>query len=265
MALVARVAYDGRAFHGFQIQAGRAVRTVQGELERVFTAVLGGPGRIRGAGRTDAGVHARGQVVSWDGPCPIPEEHLLPVLNRRLPPDLRLEAVARVADPHWDPRRHATAKAYAYRVWTGAERCPLEWAGRVWTPETPLDLAAMSRLARRFEGTHDFRAFRKEGSSARTTRRRVLVCRFEPEEPGRLWTLWIVADGFLYHMVRMIMGALVFVGGGGPEAAVLAALERPAQKFARLAPAQGLTLEWIAFDRDPFAVAARGGPAAGGE
>lgn len=253
MGLAMVLMYDGTAFHGFERQGTAGPRTVQGVLEERLGRLLG-PGHIRGASRTDAGVHAHGQVVYWTGLCRIPLERLPAVLNRALPTDVVVARVAALADPAWDPRRHAVAKAYSYRIWCGSEPCPPDVARYCYAPGRALDLAAMRRAAQWVEGRHDFRAFRREGSSARTTVRTVYRAAFGPEADHRVWRLELVANGFLYQMARMIAGGLLLVGEGHPPELFRRHLEQPtAGKVGRVAPSAGLCLERVWLQPDPFA------------
>ncbi|MCL6450392.1 MAG: tRNA pseudouridine(38-40) synthase TruA [Acetobacteraceae bacterium] len=237
------VQYDGTDFCGYQRQRGR--RTVQGELEAALARVAGARVVVRAAGRTDAGVHARGQVVSFRLPpqSRIPTGRLAVALNSVLPPDLAA-VTAEEVEPGFCALRSARAKAYSYTLVTSPHPSPfwrrfaLHWPG-------PLDLARAEEAMRRFLGCHDFRAFRAEGSSARTTRRTVLCFRLEQEE-DRL-RFWVEADGFLYRMVRTMVGTVLEVGRGRFEPGqVDLALATGDKGLAGPAlPAHGLCLERV--------------------
>ncbi|MBX5467853.1 MAG: tRNA pseudouridine synthase A [Firmicutes bacterium] len=249
MAVRFRVAYQGTRYHGFQRQSG-SVPTVQGVLEAVLTELLG-PGRVRAASRTDAGVHAQGQVAVWTGENPIPLDRFADVINRRLPGDIWIDRPQPV-DPRWNPRRQAVAKAYSYRLWVSPEPCPVTWRPFVWVVEGRPNWAVLEAAARAFEGEHDFWAFRSEGSSAKTTVRRVLVSRWEREADGAIWRYRVVANGFLYHMVRKMVGAQVRAALAGDWTPIRTALADPrAGKMRELAPAEGLVLDWVRMRGEP--------------
>ena len=235
--------YDGTDFHGFARQPGR--RTVQGELERAL-AVIGGLAQpVTAAGRTDAGVHARGQVVGCRLVTTVPTSRLGRALNRLLPPDLAVLAAA-MASEGFDACRDAVGKLYSYRILNRAAPAPL-LSRQVWHHPRPLDAAAMRRAARGLVGRHDFRAYRSAGGSAKTAVREVK--RLEVEREGDLIIFWCEADGFLYRMVRNLVGTLVRVGEGAWE------IERPARILAGgdrrvagpTAPARGLCLERVSY------------------
>ncbi len=240
-----RVSYDGTAFHGFEVQPGLV--TVQGTLEARCRELLGA-GRIVGVSRTDAGVHALGQVVVWQGPCPLPVARVPEVLNHRLPGDLRVHEARRLP-PDFDLRRHVRAKQYSYRLWRGPLPVPLWWArwAVAWTD--PLDWATLQQAARAFEGEHDFVRFRSAGSSAQTTVRRIYASRWDLEERGLIWRYQVVGSGFLYRMVRRMVGAMLWAAGHGRLDVLEAMLQgRGAPAAMALAPAHGLTLDWIEID-----------------
>lgn len=247
-----RVAYQGTRYHGFQRQAGQLV-TVQSVLEGVLQELLG-PGQVIAASRTDAGVHAAGQVAVWTGANPIPLERFARVINHRLPEDIRIAEPLEVP-PGWDPRRAAVAKAYSYRLWVGPGPCPIWWNGFVWVVDEPLNWAILEQAARLFEGPHDFWAFRTEGSSAKTTTRTVWTSRWWREAQGRLWRYRVIANGFLYHMVRRMVGAQVAAARTGELGVIEAALTLAERKKAGpVAPAQGLTLDWVGMKGEPWDV-----------
>lgn len=232
--------YDGTGFAGWQRQAA-GERTVQGALEDAVLAVTGERPQLRGAGRTDAGVHADAQVASLDVATRLEASELQRALNARLPDDLavtRLEVAA--ADFH--PRFSATGKLYRYRIWNGAAPSPLRARRSHWVAR-PLDVAAMAEAAAACLGTHDFASFQAAGSEVRDTIR--TLTRLEVlGEPGGEIAIECAGDGFLRHMVRNLVGTLLEVGFGkrpaGSMGALLAARERSAA--GPTAPAAGLTL-----------------------
>lgn len=234
--------YDGTEFRGWQSQAAGA-RTVQGTLEEAARALLGQPVAIAGAGRTDAGVHAEGQVASFalpDGAVRLAPEALARALNAGLPADLAVRELAIVPDD-FHPRRDACAKLYRYDLWNGAARSPLRRRRWVFVPGT-LDVDAMKRAARDFEGTHDFAALQSTGSSVRTTKRTLLRCEWVGAGPEL--RLFVEGSGFLRHMVRTLAGTLIEVGQGRRGAAGVPALLAGGDRAAAgpTAPAHGLTL-----------------------
>lgn len=237
------IAYDGTAYQGFQRQAHQP--TVQQTLEAALMSATGISARIIGASRTDSGVHARGQVVVWRAErCPIPLEKLSMVINRRLPADIRIVAVSEVP-PTFDPRRDAKAKTYTYTLGFSPLADPLG-DQRAWLIPDPVDLTVLRQAATLFLGRHDFRAFRGEGSSARTTMRTILAAWWQIESPR--WIFWVTGDGFLYHMVRMMMGGMVKAAVMGSVEPLVEALTHPeGKKIGVLAPAHGLCLERVEF------------------
>jgi tRNA pseudouridine38-40 synthase len=232
------VEYDGTGFAGWQRQVGQ--RTVQGTLEEAIRELLGETTEVRGAGRTDAGVHAEGQVASLALAARIPEAGLLRGLNSLLPSDLAVLDVAEV-DPAFDARFSARGKVYRYRIWNHAVRSPRH-ARTSWHCRAPLDLEAMRAAAQLLCGEHDFRAFRAADCDRRNTVR--LVRRFDVARSGALVDLEVEATAFLKNMVRILAGTLADVGRGKRDvAAVARALETGDRTAAGVtAPPQGLTL-----------------------
>ena len=232
------VSYDGTDFHGWQRQPG--MRTVQGVLEDGIRELLGEQVFVRGAGRTDAGVHADGQVASLALASRIPPYGLLRGLNSILPDDVALLDVAEAA-LDFDARFSARGKVYRYTVWNHLVRAPRH-ARTAWHVRRTLDMAALRKAAAALVGEHDFRAFRASDCERRTTRR--LIRRLEVERQGALLTFDVEATAFLKNMVRILVGTLVDVGRGhlGPEA--IARMLETGDRAAggMTAPPQGLTL-----------------------
>jgi len=234
------VQYDGTDYHGFQRQPG--LRTVQAVLEDALLSVAKERIVVVGAGRTDAGVHARGQVVSFRTACSVPTDRFPDALNSVLPPDAAA-VEGGIAAEDFHARYSATGKAYSYTIVNRPHRCPFRRRYAAFV-RFPLDVERMRRAAGLFVGTHDFGAFRGAGSSAETTVRRVSRC--EVGATGDEVHVWIEADGFLYKMARMIVGALLEVGrGGAREADIEAALARGRGRVGGTAPARGLCLERV--------------------
>ena len=239
------MAYDGTDYHGWQRQPGQ--RTVQGVLESALRGVFGVDELVtQGAGRTDAGVHARGQVASFAVGGRLPATALAPVLRRRLPADLRV-LEAREAPTGFDARRSARARRYAFRL-ARAEDPLLERFA--WRPRRPARAEGLERATRALEGEHDFSSFRSAGSGDVQPVCRVHRAGWRAWEGGLM--LDIVADHFLYHMVRSIVGtaleAAEAADPAGAMRAVLAARERAAA--GPTAPAHGLCLEQVFYAED---------------
>lgn len=243
------IAYDGTGFVGWQRQLSGP--SVQSLLEEAFLPLEPSGVVVAGAGRTDAGVHALGQVVSVTLQRPLAPDTLVRALNARLPPAVRVLSAEPVG-PDFHARFRAVAKTYRYRIWNTAVLSPFERA-YVWHVANPaLDVAAMSDAAARLVGTHDFAAFQATGSDATTTVRtivssRVTGARDRSREP--LVTYEVRGDGFLRHMVRAIVGTLVEVGRGRRPAAwvdeVLGSRDRA--HAAQTAPASGLFLVQVEY------------------
>lgn len=232
------VAYDGGAFYGFQRQ--REEPTVQSVLEAALSELNRAPTEVRGAGRTDSGVHAREQVVCFFPSLAIPEERWPFAVNQRLPAELVVRKADEVSD-HFDPVRQAKWKHYRYVI--HQDRVPSPFTRRfVWHVRDHLDLCEMRKAGKRMLGAQDFAAFQVAGRPVRHTVRnlRLLWVR----RKGKYLLIDLVADGFLYKMARSIVGTLVEVGRG-------AILETDVQRILRekdrsragpTAPAQGLFL-----------------------
>ena len=253
------IAYDGAAFRGFAVQP--EVPTVAGALRLALerTARLSEPPVITCAGRTDAGVHARGQVVHVDlPPIPYDAEGLARALNRQLAPEVVIRR-AEPAGPGFDARRSATGRAYRYLIWNAAAPDPL-LAPVAWHVSDPLDLGSMRTASDVLLGSHDFRSFcrRPPGTDAtepivrRVTRAAWSV---DPDREardageGRLLRFDIEASSFCHQMVRSLVAALVEVGRGRGHAAGLLERLRAASRagLPEPAPAQGLCLVSVAY------------------
>ena len=200
--------YEGTRYHGFQWQSNAP--SVQAEVEAAIERLTGERMRIKAAGRTDTGVHAAGQVVSFMTQASYDEETFLDALNHYLPPDISVRAVHQVR-PNFDPRRHASSRVYRYTLLN--RRAPgalwRRWAHHV---RYPLDVAAMGRAFRVLEGRRDFAPFSGPLGQRRTTVRRLL--RTEVRCEGDLVTLEVEGDAFLPQQVRRMAAALLRVGAG---------------------------------------------------
>jgi tRNA pseudouridine38-40 synthase len=250
------VAYDGTAYQGWQAQPSGP--TVQQTIEAALTTVLREPIRIVAAGRTDAGVHARGQVIAFDAGIALEPgdaaaydrdrpslARTLRSVNGVLPEDVALQSLA-IAEPAFDPRHDAVARAYRYRIWNAEVRTPFE-RHRAWHVREPLDPAAMADAARVLVGEHDFAAFQGADdvprASVRTVRRSEIV------REDELLRYEIEANSFARHMVRNLVGALVEIGRGRLPVDAMRTLlaTRDRRRAPAPAPPHGLCLEWVAY------------------
>lgn len=201
------VEYEGTRYSGFQVQKGQP--TIQGEIEAALRQLTSERIRIVGASRTDSGVHALGQVVSFRTASELPPQTFIRGLNYYLPEDISVGAVALVGDG-FDARRHALSRHYRYTILNRAVRSPL-WLRRAYLVDAPLDAAAMDRACQALAGKHDFAPFTSAMAPRSTVR---TVYRAEVIRAGELVTLDIEADAFLPQQVRRTVGALVAVGLG---------------------------------------------------
>jgi tRNA pseudouridine38-40 synthase len=253
------LAYDGSAFHGWARQDG--LRTVEGELEQALDTVLRSRGtRLTVAGRTDTGVHARGQVAHVDIASEVlaaasgrserpPAQALVRRLNGVLDPDVRVHRVVEAADG-FDARFSAIWRRYAYRVADRVEHVDPLVRGHVLTWPRTLDLDAMNQACEALLGEHDFAAFCKKREGA-TTIRTLLDLHWERDSSG-LAVATVRADAFCHHMVRALVGCLIAVGEGRREPAWASGVLRAQQRdpAVTVVHAHGLTLEEVAYPPD---------------
>ena len=232
------LAYDGTHYVGWQRQDNGI--SIQGLLEDALRDLDGRDVAVAGAGRTDSGVHALGQVASFSLDRAMTGEAIVRAVNARLPPDLRALSVEPVA-PGFHARYVASHKTYRYRIWNSAVASPFERA-YTWHFFEALDLTAMDAAARRLEGRHDFAAFQAASATTRTSERTVTSSRVTGGPP--LIVYEVTGDGFLKHMVRAIVGTLVEIGRGravvGWMDEVLASRDRG--RAGPTAPPEGLFL-----------------------
>ncbi len=235
------VAYDGSAYHGWQIEPTGL--TIEEMLNRALSGLLREEIRVSGASRTDAGVHALGNLCVFDTASPIPPEKIAPALSGRLPDDIVVQESREVpADFH--PRRCDSIKTYEYTVYRGRVPNPLVRRYSYFFYR-PLDIEAMRRAGAHLVGLHDFKSFCAAGSQAETTVRRILS--LTVREDGPFLRIEVRGTGFLYNMVRIIAGTLIKAGLGqlDPDGipAVLSARDR--RLAGPTAPPQGLCLKQI--------------------
>lgn len=266
MRLKLTVAYDGSDFVGWQRQnlPGANNRSVQGELEKSLRHILGQPVSVQGAGRTDSGVHALGQVASCAVDTGMPVERLAYALNNSLPGDVRIIAVEAV-DEDFHARFAKSTKEYRYYMVLGRQAGAFDQR-YAWFCPYRLDAAVMQRAAQVFIGEHNFRSFCGKSAVVTTYVRTLYHSEFGlclPEDApehlrtlagdGVLYQYRVQGSGFVYRMVRLLVGALTAVGRGRlDEAALCRALEHPLeQPPAPAAPARGLYLHHIEYDSAP--------------
>ena len=239
------LAYDGTNYNGFQRQAIKA--SVQATFEEALRR-LGWQGRaIMPSGRTDSGVHAKGQVVSFNLDWNHPDYALQNALNAFLPADIAVQSVQQVA-PEFHPRYDALSRQYRYQLYWQSARDPLR-DRYAWRLERKPELSMMQAAANDLLGEHNFIAFGKALKEDGTTIRRIYSADWVEEEDGMSFT--IVGNAFLYHMVRRIVYVLVRIGLGElPVETVRIGLENLSTGIVSLAPARGLTLEAVTFSED---------------
>lgn len=240
------VAYDGTNYHGWQVQDNGI--TIEAELNRCLTELLGEEIQVIGASRTDAGVHALGNVAVFDTESRMPAEKVSYALNQRLPEDIRIQKSEEVpAD--WHPRYCASRKTYEYRIYRGEFPMPVKRLYSYFTYRA-LDVKQMRAAAEYLVGEHDFKSFCQTGAQVESTVRTIYT--LELEEQGPDLVIRVCGNGFLYNMVRILAGTLMEAGQGKrtPEsmADVLAAKNRGAA--GPTAPACGLTLIKYEFLQD---------------
>ena len=246
------IAYDGSAYHGWQIQPGR--KTIQGILTEAIQALIDGKTRVFGASRTDAGVSALGQVALVQIDTPIPVENLTRAITQRLPSDIAVTEAIEVAQG-FDIIGAVKSKLYRYTIFTGPLR-PVLQIRHCWHLPQKLDTVAMTKAAKMLVGKKDFKSFAAAADKRETSVRTVFRCKVTRPAPlreGARKDDWVYidveGDGFLYNMVRNIVGTLVEVGTGRwkPEKIkqILNAKDRTAA--GPIAPAAGLCLMWIKY------------------
>jgi tRNA pseudouridine38-40 synthase len=237
------LSYRGTAYAGWQRQANAV--TVQQRLEEALEALLGEPVRVVGAGRTDAGVHARGQVASFSLSRPFQPRGLVHGTNHYLPEDIRVLEAGPAPDG-FHARKSALAKEYRYRLIRADVLSPLDAPFALRLPFEP-DLDALRHAAAELLGAHDFSAFALSGGSHRSPVRRILSA--EWVQDARLLELRLVGDGFLRGMVRSLVGTLLEVGGGSRTPRAFAGLltGRPRGEAGPTVPPQGLVLQGVRY------------------
>lgn len=243
--LMLTLRYDGTAYHGWQVQpnAPTVQQTLQDAVERV-TGVRSG---LTGCSRTDAGVHADMFCCTLDTDSPLRDNKLCSALNFYLPPDIAVYRAAEVA-AEFHPRYDARGKRYVYRIWNGAQRHPM-YARYSIHRNRPLDAAWLNRAAANYVGSHDFAAFCSADSDVQGSTVRTVRC-CGVERRGDMVQFTVEADGFLYNMVRIMVGTLLDMADGRIPAdgipAILAGGDR--NRAGATAPAKGLCLQEVFYD-----------------
>lgn len=245
MKIALLIAYDGTNYGGWQIQKNTV--TVQSVLQEKVSELLGHPVSVCASGRTDSGVHAAGQVCHFSADCCIPPEKIADALNARLPDDISVLKSAKAPDS-FDSSRSAKKKTYLYRLYFSERRNPLKDRYSVWV-KGQADIAKLKHIAGAFVGEHDFSAYCKSGSKVKTTVREVYSVTVDAAQSPNVSDVEIrvCGGGFLYNMVRTIVGTmLAYAAGSIDESRVLASLtECKRGLVGKTMPAKGLTLESV--------------------
>lgn len=248
------VAYDGTDFHGWQTQNRPdkpSLRTVQEVMEKAITTVVRQPVNIIGASRTDSGVHARGQVATFETTNEIPPEKLIMGINSWLPDDIQVRKIEPIHDS-FNPIDDCTSKGYRYQIAHGCSnplRKPMFDRRYVAHTAFELDADRMNEGAKLFEGQHDFAGFTKLNHGRESTVRRIDTCNVQHVADGEIH-IEVSGAGFLWNMVRIISGTLLEVGRGKftPEEILTIIESRDRRRAGKTLPAHGLFLEWVSFD-----------------
>lgn len=251
MRFVLKIAYDGTAYAGWQCQ--KNALTVQETLEKSVFDALGKRVKTTASGRTDAGVHAAGQVCHFDSDeISVPPEKMPDCLNRFLPADIRvIEGWG--AEQSFDSNRSAKRKTYAYSLYVADREMPLKERYAVRVENAP-SLEILRKTAKLFEGKHDFKAFCASGSSVKTTVRTVYEVRVEEGESygSRDIKIFVTGNGFLYNMVRTIVGELLDISCGRRTEESLSLAYRTGERslLGKTMPAKGLTLMQVRYEEN---------------
>ena len=232
------ICYDGTRFRGWQ-RLGSTENTIQGKLEQTLSRILDEPVAVSGSGRTDAGAHAMQQVVSFHCQNKMPCEQILSLLRRYLPEDIGIYSCREVAD-RFHARLNCKSKTYRYRIWNSDAPCVFD-RRFVYVFADKLDTLAMKRAAEVFLGEHDFSAFCANKNMKKSTIRRIDAIDIRRE--GQEMIITVTGNGFLYNMVRIMVGTLLEVGTGKRKADSIETLfGQPREHAGYLVPAQGLCL-----------------------
>lgn len=243
MRVFLKIEYDGTAYCGWQIQPNAV--SVQQVLESAITRLTGCPTSVTGSGRTDSGVHAEGQIAHFDTDSEIPPERFAPALNQFLPDDVKVLDSFRV-DDNLHARFSAKKKTYVYRIYESKHPRPLldRYSARV---DFKLDEKKMQEGANYFIGSHDFSCFLASGSAVKDTVREIYTAKVERVGEEIIFT--VCGNGFLYNMVRIMVGTLVKVGSGKIEPSEVKEIieKKRREKAGATMPPQGLTLKKVEY------------------
>jgi len=243
---MALVEYDGTNYHGWQLQKG--VPTIQGSVEQALERILGIPTRVHAAGRTDAGVHAKGQVMHFYAAWSRSPQELERACNALLPGDIAVRGL-RAAPETFHARHSARAKTYVYHILNEQPRSPLQRLYALHVPNR-LDLEAMREAAAHLEGTHDFATFGSATEGTPSTVRKVLETNWERSATESIVIFSIRGSGFLRYMVRSLVGTLLRVGAGKMDPSTFQEILRSCDRSRSgpTAPPQGLFLVSVEYD-----------------
>ncbi len=239
-----KVVYEGTRYQGWQKQESTE-NTIQGKLERLLSRMCEEEITIQGSGRTDAGVHSLGQIANFQTSSTMPLEEMQKVINQYLPEDIAVTEIAEAA-PRFHSRLNAAGKRYSYRVWNSS--IPNVFLRNfAYTMEGALDVKAMEKAAAGLLGEHDFKSFTSAKKGKKSTVRRIDAIDIKKE--GDLLTFTFTGNGFLYHMIRILMGTLLEVGKGERSADSMEEILRSKNRenAGALVPAKGLILEEVFF------------------
>lgn len=246
------VSYDGTNYGGWQIQNNCI--SVQSKMEEAALDLFGVKTPVTASGRTDSGVHARAQVCHMDAETTVPPEKIADALNMRLPEDIRVIASAR-APENFDSNRSAKRKTYCYRMYLSPRQHPLKDRYSVWV-KGGADIQKLIHVSRFFEGEHDFKAYSKSGSTAKTTVRTVYSVEVKTSRSlgATDVEIYITGNGFLYNMVRTIAGTMLYFAQGViDEDRIVQSLESGDRELVgKTMPAAGLTLENVDYGTELF-------------
>lgn len=239
-----RLRYDGSRYHGWQVQKNAV--TVAQTMEEALAKVCGERVKLTGCGRTDAGVHALRYCANFHSGCTVPVDRLPLAVNSRLPDDIAVVDAVEVPDD-FNAIGSCVKKEYVYKILNSRIPDPF-LADRVCFYPQRLDISLMQAAARAFEGTHDFKAVRSEGTQTKTTVRTVYWC--SAEKDGDLITVSICANGFLYNMCRAMVGTMVYASYGKliPEEIPALLEKRDRRLTGPTMPPQGLYLNRVWYD-----------------
>lgn len=246
------VSYDGTNYGGWQIQNNCI--SVQSKMEEAALDLFGVKTSVTASGRTDSGVHARAQVCHLDAETAIPPEKIADALNMRLPEDIRVIASARAPD-NFDSNRSAKKKTYCYRLYVSPRQHPLKDRYSVWV-KGGADIEKLIYVSRFFEGEHDFKAYSKSGSTAKTSVRTIYSIEVKCSQAlgATDVEIYVTGNGFLYNMVRTIVGTMLyFAQGVVDEERIIQSLKSGDRELVgKTMPAAGLTLEIVDYGFELF-------------